>query len=165
MIDCTFRILIAVLGCAVLGGCASGAKLLPDDGPTTAELWAGDTRGATDKARAKNSAKDQAPHPHQSFRAQSDTRDHSSAASRSLGGRGSLRLLESPGSMSAQSTSAMEALNQDFREIPNPQIIAYVYPHFNTAELPVPGYFTKFRLYSRNHYAPIEARAEEGLNR
>lgn len=154
MIDYASRILSAVLWCAVLGGCASGAKLLPDGGPTTAELWAGDTRGAQDKAQGS----------HQSLRDQRAARDETSETSHSLGGRRALRLLEAPASMSATSTSSLEALNQDFREIPNPQIIAYVYPHFNTAELPVPGYFTVFRLYPRSHYAQIKARAEEGLN-
>ena len=47
----------------------------------------------------------------------------------------------------------VDELRRDFQQVPNPQIVAYVYPHLNDGEMPVPGYFTVFNLYERNHYA------------
>lgn len=43
-------------------------------------------------------------------------------------------------------------LQRDFHQVPNPQIVAYVYPHL-VGNLPVPGYFTVFNLYDTTHYA------------
>lgn len=47
----------------------------------------------------------------------------------------------------------IDELHRDFQRVPNPEIIGYVYPHLNHNDMPVPGYFTAFLLYSRSHYA------------
>lgn len=47
----------------------------------------------------------------------------------------------------------LQELNRDFMMVPNPQIIMYVYPHLNDNRIPIPGYYTSFRLYEKNHYA------------
>ncbi|EHM50245.1 hypothetical protein [Cardiobacterium valvarum] len=47
----------------------------------------------------------------------------------------------------------LDELNQDFKEVPNPKILGYVYPHYSATGMPVPGYFTSFRLYKVNHNA------------
>jgi len=40
-----------------------------------------------------------------------------------------------------------------FKELPNPKLIMYVYPHITPSNLPVPGYTTTFRMYDRAHFA------------
>ena len=41
-----------------------------------------------------------------------------------------------------------------FRKLPNPELTLYVYPHLaGNAEVPIPGYFTVFNAYERDHYA------------
>ena len=41
---------------------------------------------------------------------------------------------------------------RDFQPVPNPEILGYVYPHLS-GDLPVPGYYTVFRLRPSDHYA------------
>jgi hypothetical protein len=51
---------------------------------------------------------------------------------------------------------------QDFQPVPNPEILGYVYPHLS-GDLPVPGYYTVFRLRARDHYAELgEGQYDEG---
>ena len=41
-----------------------------------------------------------------------------------------------------------------FHKLPNPELKMYVYPHLaGNDEVPIPGYFTEFNAYSRDHYA------------
>lgn len=47
----------------------------------------------------------------------------------------------------------VDELRRDFHQVPNPQIVAYVYPHLTGDDMPVPGYYTMFNLYDQNHYA------------
>lgn len=51
-----------------------------------------------------------------------------------------------------RSSAAALADLQDFQQVPNPEILGYVYPHLS-GDLPVPGYYTVFRLRTRDHYA------------
>lgn len=46
----------------------------------------------------------------------------------------------------------IEDLNRDFKRVPNPEIIGFVYAH-RVGEIPIPGYATVFPLYTREHYA------------
>lgn len=56
-------------------------------------------------------------------------------------------------SASQYSSEHIRELKRDFKRVPNPEIIGYVYPHINNNEMPIPGYFTTFLLYDRSHYA------------
>lgn len=50
-----------------------------------------------------------------------------------------------------------DEINNLFPELPNPQLVMYVYPHFaGQDEAPIPGYSTAFHLYEREHYAMEE---------
>lgn len=41
-----------------------------------------------------------------------------------------------------------------FHKLPNPELKMYVYPHLaGTEEVPIPGYYTAFNAYTRDHYA------------
>lgn len=51
---------------------------------------------------------------------------------------------------------------RNFQPVPNPEILGYVYPHLS-GDLPVPGYYTVFRLRARDHYAELgEGQYDEG---
>lgn len=48
---------------------------------------------------------------------------------------------------------AQKRLSEQFPQLPNPETIVYVYPHLGSNGVPVPGYYTRFHLYTENHYA------------
>ena len=61
-----------------------------------------------------------------------------------------------------RSSAAALADLRDFQPVPNPEILGYVYPHLS-GDLPVPGYYTVFRLRTRDHYAELgEGQYDEG---
>lgn len=72
--------------------------------------------------------------------------------------------ITTPVSMSSQTTQKLRELNHDFKRVPNPQILGYVAPHFNQANMPVPGYFTVFRLYKKDSYALQSEDAAAGVS-
>ena len=124
-----YRLPVLLVFAASLAACSSvtqpkADKLLPDSGPTTAELLTG--------ARSKVSA----------YFGNGVQADY-------LG----VPLTEGYAPNSSYSLAHVNELRRDFRQVPNPEITAYVFPHISDGELPVPGYFTLFRLYERDHYA------------
>jgi len=57
---------------------------------------------------------------------------------------------------SSQNLNA-DLMNQDFKEIPNPELSVYIYPHFASyGELPIPGYWTVFNVYEKDYYELIK---------
>ena len=40
-------------------------------------------------------------------------------------------------------------LHRDFRALPNPRLVLYVYPHLAADGIPVPGYATWFHVFER----------------
>lgn len=45
-------------------------------------------------------------------------------------------------------------LQSKFKLLPNPTMYMFVAPHLSTGDgVPVPGYLTEFKLYTRDHYA------------
>lgn len=122
------RMSLLALFAASLAACSvtqpSSDKLLPDAGPTTAELISGQ------KSRVS------------AYFGNGVQADY-------LG----MPLTEGYAPNSAYSLAHVNELKRDFRQVPNPEIVAYVFPHISDGELPVPGYFTMFHLYERDHYA------------
>lgn len=119
--------LVVALLALMLGACSKpdDKKLLPDSGATTAELL----RGASTDSNAYYGL-DAVPADYLGTPLAADY---------------------VPNSM--HSLNHVRELDRDFHKVPNPRITAYVYPHLNDGEIPVPGYFTVFDLYERNHYA------------
>ena len=119
---------LLALFAASLAACSvtqpSSDKLLPDAGPTTAELISGQ------KSRVS------------AYFGNGVQADY-------LG----MPLTEGYAPNSSYSLAHVHELRRDFRKVPNPEIVAYVFPHISDGELPVPGYFTMFHLYERDHYA------------
>ena len=61
--------------------------------------------------------------------------------------------LEIPTHVAASTTmSDLKDLNRDFKRIPNPEIVGFVFAH-QSAGIPIPGYATIFTLYEREHFA------------
>ena len=122
------RMSLLALFAASLAACSvtqpSSDKLLPDAGPTTAELISGQ------KSRVS------------AYFGNGVQADY-------LG----MPLTEGYAPNSSYSLAHVNELKRDFRQVPNPEIVAYVFPHISDGELPVPGYFTMFKLYERDPFA------------
>ena len=124
----------------LLAACSSGPTLLPDEGPTTKEIWQGNYRESGDSG--------------------SRIADGGYPV---VGSR--MTEVGSQTAMSSVTGSHFDELNQDFKEVPNPKILGYVYAHYNSTGMAVPGYFTSFRLYRVNHNALMSEGAAEGWTR
>src|SRR5690554_1751802 len=88
-------------------------------------------------------------------------------------------LFRSPELVSEQLRYSRDASNEiysQFRRLPNPDLVMYVFPHLAGSEqVPVPGYSTVFPLYQRTQYAMpgesarpnalLEGRGNEGRAR
>lgn len=111
----------------LLAACSKNPTLLPDGGPTTVDIWRGNASRA-----AVTSAAVQGGYPF---------------AALPMTVTGGARV------PSRITGSHLDELNQDFKEVPNPKILGYVYPHYSTTGMPITGYFTSFRLYKVNHNA------------
>lgn len=62
------------------------------------------------------------------------------------------RVAEIADAATRSGTAALTELQQAFQQVPNPEILGYVYPHLS-GNLPVPGYYTVFPLRDGSHYA------------
>lgn len=144
-----------------LAGCATGPRekdLLPDEGPTTLEIYERHLSGfgpaETGAAPARGEGPpDFAPWPPGRERPDRPGRASPEPALRPIRATWVGEPV-APGA-DAESRSGLEALNdlrRDFQRVPNPDILGYVYPHLR-GELPVPGYYTSFPLRDRAHYA------------
>lgn len=121
----------------LLVGCNTHIQPLPQEGPSSAQIWHGERESVTTNYA---NTSDQ--------RADSDK-----------------RLFSAPITMSAKTTERLRELNRHFKRVPNPEILGYVAPHFNTAQMPVPGYFTVFRLYKKDGYALRSEDAATGVSK
>lgn len=60
------------------------------------------------------------------------------------------------------SRTARTEINRQFRRVPNPDLVMYVFPHLAGSEqVPVPGYSTVFPMHSRIEYALPGERTED----
>lgn len=58
--------------------------------------------------------------------------------------------------------SAENEIDRQFRRLPNPDLVMYVFAHLSGTEaVPIPGYSTVFALYQRVHYALPGERTED----
>ncbi len=136
---------LLLISLTLVGGCAltpDGDDLLPDEGPTTLQVYeqhlAGEIAGESADESDNDSESVGSPQPTVVIVGESIA----------------------PGARapSRRSHAALRDLQRDFQRVPNPEIIGYVYPHL-TANVPVPGYYTVFPLYEGIHYAePGEGR-------
>ena len=129
-----------------MAGCASGpgeSDLLPDEGPTTLQLY--ERHLAGEPLSGASSAPGDAAAPSPSGRPR---HPRHRAGSRCPAARSR----KPPTPKPAGSRAALDDLQRDFQRVPNPEILGYVYPH-RAEGMPVPGYYTAFPLRDGLHYA------------
>ncbi|MCH8857707.1 MAG: TIGR03751 family conjugal transfer lipoprotein, partial [Proteobacteria bacterium] len=67
-----------------------------------------------------------------------------------------------PAANAAYTRTATNEIRQQFRRLPNPDLVMYVFPHLaGTDPVPVPSYSTVFPLYQRVQYAMPGERVED----
>ena len=136
------RFISFVLLAVLLTACASKPgkdALLPDEGPTTKEVYDNHVMGG---GVSKN-----------------DTTT-TTALEQPWNSTIGRRVLPAQSEPSSLAERELDALKRDFRQVPNPEVLGYVYPHM-AGSAPIPGYFTMFKLYSSDHYAVSYG---EGIN-
>jgi len=110
-----------------LSGCASSGTAIPQGGSTMVEVY--------QEAMQESNT---------------DTLDSARAQFTSLN---VTQLSDKANSLNFTRNQTNEITNL-FPQLPNPQLVMYVYPHLASEdEVPVPGYTTAFSLYEKNHYA------------
>lgn len=129
----------------MLLGCGTNVQPLPQDGPTTSEIWHGVSSGSQREVTHNSSYRDD--------------------GAEATGSDGISLSPPMTTTMSTQTTAQLRQLNRHFKRVPNPEIIGYVAPHFNGAGMPVPGYFTLFKLYKKDGYALRSEDAATGVSR
>jgi len=69
---------------------------------------------------------------------------------------------DSPPSQQAYTRTAQNEIYSQFKRLPNPDLVLYVFPHLAGSDpAPVPGYSTVFPLYQRVQYAMPGERTED----
>lgn len=135
---------LVLLGITVmLGGCAtSKEKLLPHDSDTTMlDIWNTETGGTGN---------------HQASRQLLDARQ---SLRRPLT---QTEVQTYPAEQARYTRTATNEIYNQFRRLPNPDLVMYVFPHLTgTESVPVPGYTTVFPLYQRVQYALPGERVED----
>lgn len=133
----------ALLAVTVLGGCATSKdELLVHGDHTMLDVWneeTGGSAGGTQAARQLLDAREDLRRP---------LTDADAPAA--------------PIDNAAYTRSAANEIYRQFRRLPNPDLVMYVFPHFGgTDPVPVPGYTTVFPLYQRVQYAMPGERLED----
>jgi conjugative transfer region lipoprotein (TIGR03751 family) len=125
---------------AALAGCTtSSQELLTHDGNSMFEVWNQQTSGSVRGNQL----------PQQLLEARMVLR-------RPLQGS------EPPESNIPYTRNAQNEIYRQFRRLPNPDLVMYVFPHLAGSDpVPVPGYSTVFPLYQRVQYAMPGDRVED----
>ena len=133
-----------LLAATLLGGCAtSKEKLLPHGDSTMLDVWQQETRGS---GVADGQAARQLLDARQSLRRPLTEAD----------------VQATPAANAAYTRTASTEIYRQFRRLPNPDLVMYVFPHLaGTDPVPVPGYSTVFPLYQRVQYAMPGERVED----
>lgn len=120
----TLKLTATVLVLVTLAGCSSKDAMLPQPDQTMQDVY-NTTMGSTGEGKLM---------------------DERSALRRSL--------TESDVDYSGYVRTEANQLQSKFKLLPNPTLYMFVAPHLSTADgVPVPGYLTEFKLYTRDHYA------------
>lgn len=120
----TLKLTATFLVFGVLAGCSSKDSMLPQPDQTMQDVY-NTTMGSTGEGKLM---------------------DERSALRRSL--------TESDVDYSNYVRTEATQLHSKFKLLPNPTLYMFVAPHLSTADgVPVPGYLTEFKLYTRDHYA------------
>ena len=126
-----------------LGSCAtSKEELLPHDNTTMLNIWDVETGGSVGGGQVARQLLD----ARQSLR-RPLTEANVQAA---------------PAEQARYTRTAQNEIYRQFRRLPNPDLVLYVFPHLvGTDKVPVPGYTTVFPLYQQVQYALPGERIED----
>jgi len=133
----------ALLAAIVLGGCATSKdELLPHGNHTMLDVWQQETGGGAGGGQAARQLLD----ARQSLRRPLTEVDVQAAPTANV----------------AYTRTATNEVHRQFRRLPNPDLVMYVFPHLaGTASVPVPGYSTVFPLHRSVQYAMPGERVED----
>ena len=133
-------ILLAVM---MLGGCATSKdQLLPHGDSTMLDVWQQEAGGSGVGGQAARQLLD----ARQSLRRPQTEAD----------------VQATPAANAAYTRTASTEIYRQFRRLPNPDLVMYVFPHLaGTDPVPVPGYSTVFPLCQRVQYAMPGERVED----
>ncbi len=136
------RIGLVLLALAALAGCATRKDaLLPHGKETTTELWSEYSGGRADGSRADGAL----VNAREMLRRSLSDREAKSALSRNT----------------SFTRNAENEIDRQFKRLPDPDLVMYVFPHLAGDAVPVPGYSTVFSFYGRVHYAMPGERTEQ----
>ncbi|WP_431819432.1 TIGR03751 family conjugal transfer lipoprotein [Burkholderia sp. F1] len=125
---------------ALLAGCATTKeKLLPHNGNSMLDVWNQESGGSGAGGQAARQLLD----------ARQRLRRPLTESGTAIDG-------------STYTRTAQNEIYRQFHQLPNPDLIMYVFPHLaGTDPVPVPGYTTVFPLYQRVQYALPGERVED----
>ena len=124
-------IMLAVM---MLGGCATSKdQLLPHGDSTMLDVWQQETGGS---GVADGQSARQLLDARQSLRRPLTEAD----------------VQATPAANAAYTRTASTEIYRQFRRLPNPDLVMYVFPHLAQSRYPVPGYFTAFPMYEQVEY-------------
>ncbi|MDU8500234.1 TIGR03751 family conjugal transfer lipoprotein [Pseudomonas syringae] len=134
-------LLYCVLTAGLLGGCSTNKEqMLPHGQNTMMDVWNQGTTGSAGSASGR-----------QLLDARSELR-------RPIDVRATQPLQDS----AAYTRTAQNEIYSQFKRLPNPDLVMYVFPHLAGSDpAPVPGYTTVFPLYQRVQYAMPGERVED----
>ena len=132
----------ALLALALLGGCSTDKEqMLPHGKNTMMDVWDNGTSGSGSSAgnRQMLDARAQLRRPVGDSKTQSPQPENS-----------------------AYTRTSQNEIYSQFKRLPNPDLVMYVFPHLAGSDpAPVPGYTTVFPLYQRVQYAMPGERVED----
>jgi len=133
----------ALLAAIVLGGCATSKdELLPHGNHTMLDVWQQETGGGAGGGQAARQLLD----ARQSLRRPLTDANVQAAPTANV----------------AYTRTATNEVHRQFRRLPNPDLLMYVFPHLaGTDSVPVPGYSTVFPLHRSVQYAMPGERVED----
>lgn len=138
--------LAALLTFALLGGCATSKdEVLPHGNHTMLDVWHQETGGGAIVGTGGVLAGRQLLDARQDLRRPLTEIDGPTAATGQV----------------PYTRSAAREIQRQFRRLPNPDLVMYVFPHLAGSDpVPVPGYSTVFPLHQRVQYAMQGERVE-----
>lgn len=132
----TLMLVIAITGCST-----NKDKLMPHGDENMLDVWNQGTGGSSSGGQQTQRLLD----ARQELRRPLTEQDHQTLAS----------------NQQSYSRHAQNEIYSQFKRLPNPDLVMYVFPHLSgTDPVPVPGYTTVFPLYQRVQYAMPGERVE-----
>lgn len=132
---------VCLVAATLMAGCSTNKEqMLPHGQNTMMDVWNQGTTGSSGSASSR-----------QLLDARSELR-------RPVDVRATQPLQES----AAYTRTAQNEIYSQFKRLPNPDLVMYVFPHLAGSDpAPVPGYTTVFPLYQRVQYAMPGERVED----